>query len=84
MTRHVFNPPERLRYAYYPSYCRTISDEDFEEAVGLFNARWFKLFYDLSDPEDLTRIHIQGKQLGYWLRRLEEIEKLSANAAKES
>ena len=84
MPRHVFNPPERLRYAYSPRYCQTISDDQFDEAVGLFNARWFKLFYDLSDPEDLTRIHIQGKQLGYWLRRLEENDNKATAATKES
>lgn len=78
-TRAIFNPPERLRYMYYPSYCRTVSDEDFDDAIGLANARWHRDFYDLSDPLDLTRIIIQGKTLGYWLGRLKDLDAQTAN-----
>jgi len=80
MTAHVFNPPASMRhqyFQYYPNYCISCTDEEFDEALGLVNAAWFRRAYEVLDGEDLTRITIQGKSLGHWLQKLDERNKQS-------
>jgi hypothetical protein len=58
---------------WYPPY-KTITDEELDEAIGLINARWYSMFYQLEE-EDRQRIILQGKPLGYWLNRLDETDR---------
>jgi hypothetical protein len=57
---------------WYPPY-PTISDEEFDLAIGLTVARWYRTFYELEE-EDKTRTIVQGKPLSYWLNKLTDVE----------
>lgn len=73
MVKSIFRPPDKWGGMWYPPYTN-ISDEDFDLAIGLSVARWYKMFYHLEE-EDKQRTIIQGKPLSYWMMKLEELDK---------
>jgi hypothetical protein len=69
----IFKPPDKWGGMWFPPY-PTISDEEFDLAIGLSVARWYRRFFHLEE-EDKQRTIVQGKPLSFWLNKLQNIEK---------